>query len=157
MCNNFWLFFTMFFNQSHVYELVFFFFLFFFELTLFSLILSCFSFTFLIFSCILSCIFLLLPNNRIIFFMTYFHVNQCLRTKVLMISSLLLANIRILSKFFFLLLVMLCNFLIYPFVREKIKVKLALAIPTGAPTTLAGEMIQTLLLVALKTIKILPM
>ena len=52
---------------------------------------------------------------------------------------------------------MLSNFLIYPFVREKIKVKLALAIPTGAPTTLAGEMIQTPLLVALKTIKILPM
>ena len=42
-------------------------------------------------------------------------------------------------------------------VREKLKVKLALAIPTGAPTTLADEMIQTPLLVALKTIKILSM
>ena len=52
---------------------------------------------------------------------------------------------------------MLCNFLIYPFVREQITIKLALAIPTGAPTTLAGEMIQTPLLVALKTIRILPM
>ena len=40
-------------------------------------------------------------------------------------------------------------------VREKIKVKLALAIPTGAPATLVKEMIDTSPLVALKTIKIL--
>ena len=52
---------------------------------------------------------------------------------------------------------MLSNFLIIAVVREKLKVKLALAIPTGAPTTLADEMIQTPLLVALKTIKILSM
>ena len=52
-------------------------------------------------------------------------------------------------------LVMLSNFFIVPVAKEKIKVKLALAIPTGAPTTLADEMIQTLLLVALKTIKVL--
>ena len=52
---------------------------------------------------------------------------------------------------------MLSNVLIIPVVREKIKVKLALVIPTGAPTTLAEEMIQTPLLVALKTIKILSM
>ena len=50
---------------------------------------------------------------------------------------------------------MLSNILIIPVVREKIKVKLALAIPTGAPTTLADKTIQTPLLVALKTIKIL--
>ena len=54
-------------------------------------------------------------------------------------------------------LVMLSNFFIVPVAKEKIKVKLALAIPTGAPTTLADEMIQTPLLVALKTIKILSM
>ena len=77
--------------------------------------------------------------------------------KVSMLSSLLLANIRILSCFFFLFLVIFSNFLTIPVVREKIKVKLALAIPTGAPTTLADEMIQTPLLVALKTIKILSM
>ena len=47
--------------------------------------------------------------------------------------------------------------MIIPVVREKPKVKLALAIPTGAPTTLADEMIQKPLLVALKTIKILSM
>ena len=55
--------------------------------------------------------------------------------KVSMLSSLPLANIRILSWFFFLFLVI--TFLIIPVVREKIKVKLALAIPTGAPTMLA--------------------
>ena len=49
---------------------------------------------------------------------------------------------------------MLSNFLFIPVAREKIKVKLALAIPTGAPTTLADEMIQSPLFVALKTIKI---
>ena len=74
-----------------------------------------------------------------------------------MLSSLLLANIRILSCFFFLFLVMLNSFLIVPVVREKIKVRLALAIQAGAPATLADEMIQTPLLVELKTIKILSM
>ena len=48
---------------------------------------------------------------------------------------------------------MLSNFLIIPVVTEKIKVKIALAIPTGAPTTLADEMIETPLLFELKTIK----
>ena len=59
--------------------------------------------------------------------------------------------------FFFLFLVVLSNCLIIPVVREKIRVKLALAIPTGAPTTLADEMIQIPLLTACKTIKILSM
>ena len=52
---------------------------------------------------------------------------------------------------------MLSNFFIIPVVKEKIGVKLALAIPTGAPTTLADKMIKTPLLVALKTTKILSM
>ena len=52
---------------------------------------------------------------------------------------------------------MLSNFLTVALVREKIKVKLALAIPTGAPTTLVNEQIDTPLVVALKTIKILSM
>ena len=47
--------------------------------------------------------------------------------------------------------------MIIPVVREKVKVKLALAIPTGAPTTLVREMIDTPPLVALKTIKGLSM
>ena len=74
-----------------------------------------------------------------------------------MILSLLLANIRILSCFFFFFLVIFNNFLVIPVVREKIKVKLALAIPTGAPTILVNEIIDTSPVVALKTIKILSM
>ena len=73
-------------------------------------------------------------------------------TKVSMLSRLLLANIRNLSCFFFLFLVMLNNFLIIPAVREKIKVRLALVTPAGAPIRFANEMVQTPLLVALKTI-----
>ena len=49
---------------------------------------------------------------------------------------------------------MLNNFLIIAVVREKIKVKLALTIPAGAPTTLADKMIQTALLAALKIINL---
>ena len=49
------------------------------------------------------------------------------------------------------------NFFIILVVREKTQVKLSLAIPTGAPTIFADKMIQTPLLVALKTIKILSM
>ena len=52
---------------------------------------------------------------------------------------------------------MLSNFLIICVVREKIKVKLAPTVPTGAPTTLTEEIIQTLPLAALKTIKTLSM
>ena len=76
---------------------------------------------------------------------------------VSMLLSLLLANTRILSCFFFLFLVVINNFLAIPGVREKIKVKLALAITTGAPTTLLNEQIDTPPVVALKTIKILSM
>ena len=77
--------------------------------------------------------------------------------RVSVLLSLLLANIRILSCFFFFFLVIFNNFLTIPVVREKIKVKLALAIPTGAPIILVNEIIDTPLLVALKTIKILSM
>ena len=78
-------------------------------------------------------------------------------TKILMLLSLLLASIRMLSYFFFLFLVMLSNFLIIPAVKEKTKVKLALAIPTGALTMLVKQVIDTPTVVALKTIKILSM
>ena len=60
-------------------------------------------------------------------------------TKVSMLFSLLLASIRILSCFFFLILVKPSMFLIIPVVREKIRVKLAPAIPTGVPTTLTKK------------------
>ena len=52
---------------------------------------------------------------------------------------------------------MLSNFLIIPVVREKIKVKLGLVIPIGAPTTLVNVQIDTPPLVELKTIKTLSM
>ena len=49
------------------------------------------------------------------------------------------------------------NFLVIPVDRGKIKVKLALAIPTGAPAILVNEQIDTPAVVALKTIEILSM
>ena len=49
------------------------------------------------------------------------------------------------------------NFLVIPVVREKIKIKLALAITTGAPTILVNEQIDNPPVLALKTIKILSM
>ena len=79
-------------------------------------------------------------------------INAC-DTKVSMILGLLLANIRILSCFFVLFLVIYSNFLTFTVVREKIEVGLPLAIPTGAPTILINEIIDTPPLVALKTIK----
>ena len=69
--------------------------------------------------------------------------------------SLLLHNIRILSCFYFFCLVIFNDFLTIAVVREKIKVKLALTIPTGAPIILVNEIIDTPPLVALKTTKIL--
>ena len=42
-----------------------------------------------------------------------------------------------------------------PVVKEKIKVKLALTIPTDLPIVLVNKIIDTPLVVALKTIKIL--
>ena len=50
---------------------------------------------------------------------------------------------------------MLTNFVIFPVVKEKIKVKFALAIPTGALITLVNEIIDTPPVVALKKVKIL--
>ena len=75
--------------------------------------------------------------------------------KFSMLSSLLLANIRILSCFFVLFLVMLSNFLIISVVKENIKVTLVVAIPTGARAMLVKEMIDAPAAIALKTIKIL--
>ena len=71
--------------------------------------------------------------------------------------SLLSANIRILSCFFFFFLVIFNNFLIIPVDGEKIKVKLGLTIPTSAPTILVNEQIDTPPVVSLKAIKILSM
>ena len=56
---------------------------------------------------------------------------------------------------FLFFLVVLNNCIVIPVVREKIKVKLAIAIATGAPTILVKEQIDTPPVVTLKTIKIL--
>ena len=48
---------------------------------------------------------------------------------------------------------MLNNLLTFPVVRERISVKLALAIPTGAQATLVNEMIDTPPVVELYKIK----
>ena len=57
--------------------------------------------------------------------------------------------------FLFFFLVIFNNILTIPVVREKIKVKLALAIATGAPIIIVNEIIDTPPVVALKRIKIL--
>ena len=56
---------------------------------------------------------------------------------------------------FLFFLVISNNFVTIPVVREKIKVTLALTIPTGAPIILVNKIIDTPPLVALKTTKIL--
>ena len=70
-----------------------------------------------------------------------------------MLFNLLLANIRILSYFFFLFLVIFSKFLTITVVREKNKVRLALAMPTDAPAILVNEITDTPLPVALKATK----
>ena len=79
-------------------------------------------------------------------------INAC-DVRVSMLLSLLLASKRILSCFFFFFLVIFNNFLTILVVREKNKVRLALAIPTGARAILVNEIIDTPPLVALRTIK----
>ena len=61
------------------------------------------------------------------------------------------------SCFFFLFLYIFSNFLTIPIVREKVKVKLALAILTGAPKILANGILDTLPLVPIKATKTLSM
>ena len=67
----------------------------------------------------------------------------------------ILLSLHLVNFFFF--FVISSNFLTIPVVRENDKVKLALAIPTGAPTIVANEIIDTPPVVALKTSKILSM
>ena len=105
------------------------------ELTLFNLVFSCFSFTFLTFSFISSYLSFSLKITINSSWLIYVSISAW-EIKVSLLLSLLLANTRILSCFFFLFLVMLNNFLTIPVVKEKIKVKLALAIWTGPPTML---------------------
>ena len=62
---------------------------------------------------------------------------SALETKVSMLLSLLLVNLRTLSCFFFLFLAVFNNFFSIPVAKENEIVNPALAIPTGAPTTVA--------------------
>ena len=74
---------------------------------------------------------------------------------VSMLLCLLFASMSIWLCFFFFFIVVLSNFLMIPAVIGKNKVKHALAIPAGTQIVLANEIIDTLLLAALKTINIL--
>ena len=67
--------------------------------------------------------------------------------------NFLLANITILLCFFFLFLVVFNIFFISPVDNENVTLRLALAIPSGVPITIANDAIEILPLVADKTIK----
>ena len=132
-----------------------------FELTLVNLIFSCFSaklrsLTFLTFSFTFSYLSFSLKIATSSSWLISMSTSVC-DIKFSMLFSLLLANIRILSCFFFLFLVMLSNFLIILVVRGQIKVELALASLTGAPTTLVNQMTDITTFVALESIKTVSM
>ena len=69
-----------------------------------------------------------------------------------MLFNLLLANITI-SLCFFLILVVFNSFFVIPVQIENARLKLALAILTGAPVTVANDAIEMLPVVTDKTIK----
>ena len=75
-------------------------------------------------------------------------------TSFSVLFNLLLANITILC-FFFLFLVIFNSFFIIPVVKENIKLKLALGIPTGTPKSLVKEIIDIPPFVADKTVQVL--
>ena len=61
-----------------------------------------------------------------------------------MLFNLLLANITIFLCFFFLFLVLFNSFFTIPVKLKNARPKLALAIPTGAPTTVTHDAIEML-------------
>ena len=71
-----------------------------------------------------------------------------------MLFNLLLANIIILLCFFFLFLVVFDNFFTSPVDSENSRLRLALAIPTGVPITVANDGIEMLPLLLIKQLKI---
>ena len=70
-----------------------------------------------------------------------------------MLFNLLLASITIILYFLFLFSLVFNNFFTIPVVIENAKLKLALAIPTGAPITVANDAIDIPSFAADKTIK----
>ena len=73
-----------------------------------------------------------------------------------MLFNLLVAKITILLCFFFLCFVVFNSFFMIPVEIENARLKLALAIPTGAPITVKNGAIEMLLVVTDKTITDLP-
>ena len=71
-----------------------------------------------------------------------------------MLFNLFLANGTTLLCFFFLFRVVFNNFFTIPVVIENEKLKLAFAIPTGGPITVANNAIEMLPLAANKQLKI---
>ena len=71
-----------------------------------------------------------------------------------MLLNLLLASITILLCFYFLFRAVSNNSFIISLNKENAKLKLSLAIPIGAPVTLANDPIEMLLFSADKTIEI---
>ena len=69
-----------------------------------------------------------------------------------MLFNLFLVNITILLIFFFLFRVVFNNFFTILVEIENARLKLALGIPTGAPITVANDVIEKIILVADKTI-----
>ena len=72
-----------------------------------------------------------------------------------MLFNLLLANKTVLLCFFFLLLAVFNSFSTIPAEIENARLKIALAIPTGAPITVANHAIEMLPVVTDKTINYL--
>ena len=70
-----------------------------------------------------------------------------------MLFNLLLADIPIFLCLFSLFLVVFNNFFTSPEDNENVRLRLALAIPTGVPITVENDAIETLPLTAYKAIK----
>ena len=83
--------------------------------------------------------------------MTNLIIHQCFKYLLSILFNLLLANIIML--FFFLLLVVLNNFCTSPVDNKNVRLKLAFAINTGVPITVANDAIEMLPIVADKTVK----
>ena len=75
------------------------------------------------------------------------------RVRYLASITMLLASITILLCFFFLFRVAFNNFFTSPVHNENVRLRFALAIPTGIPMTVANDALETLPLVTDKTIK----
>ena len=69
-----------------------------------------------------------------------------------MLFNLFLANITILLRFFFLFLLVFNSFFAIPLEIENARLKIALAIPTGAPIAVANDTIEMLPVSTDKTI-----